>query len=173
MDTKDRNEHDEHLENAAGDSPSGGISPGSEGAARQADQVRMDELWLAGRMDVDVPDDVLVRVGKRMGEALQHRRRGHRRLWAMAISAAAAVVMAAILLQSIGGPPAGQTTRPTDGELVSVDLVIPDEKMLVMFVELTLADAADPGVELDTIEEDIEAFWQEATQDDWQFDLDL
>jgi hypothetical protein len=75
-----------------------------EGQRIVAEQIRRDLTWLGSQLDVNVNDEMLLRINARLCDAL--RRRQRRRQWrklALPASLAAAVVAAAIILAVIAG----------------------------------------------------------------------
>lgn len=77
-------------------------------AERLAEEIRADEQFVGGRLDVPMPGEVMFRVGARLDEALAADRPTRRRAWRSLVGAAAAAVVAAVLvIAAMQGPPPG------------------------------------------------------------------
>jgi len=168
-------EHIERYERVARhlDGAGGPLSPEE---ARLAEEIRSDQAWLAERMDAEVPDAVLLRVGARMKDAPPPQSTGRPRLWprvlraAGAVAAAAAVVLVVVLPSDPPPPPTTQapltideqveayvsTGEPT-GFAVAADLL--DEQMGAMLTELRLEDEPVVQMKIDAVDEGISTFW--------------
>ncbi len=156
-----------HLDGAGGS-----LSPEE---ARLAEELRANEVWLAERMDVKVPDAVLLRVGARMKDASPRQPLPRRRLWPRVLRAAgAAVAAAAVVLVFV--LPVDPPERPAQAPLtieqeveayvstgepigfaVAADLL--DEQMGAMLAELRLGDEPALQMKIDAMDEGIRTFW--------------
>jgi hypothetical protein len=152
--------------------------------AKVAQEVKIAEAWLAGRLDVRVPDAVLLRVGARTSEQLARQARMHGRMrWRILPAgavAAAAVVMAAVvlalILRSPGGGKAGPlglsveeiVTAYLPGEETPLDarLATLSDEVSGMLAESSVGEDPAADQRPDAPDANIERFWQDLSPAD-------